>query len=314
MTTTVPGGYATGYTMEKEWKSINSSYKNLKLPVFVYGTLMRGQGAADLLRDSEYRGPALLEGFGMYDLGAFPGIIPMEGEQVAGEVWLVDGTTLERLDHYESEGNLYRRTTVRVHTDEGTGDVFAYVYRQNVDGHRLVRTKWNTGEKDEVWYACYGSNLSAERFRYYILGGDYMEKHYDGCRDRTLWKDSRIGKLPGRMVFGRRSGRWNGGVSFYLPDAEGETVMRLYRITAGQMMDIMEQEGSSPNWYGRIVCLGYRDGLPIYTLTAESVNEQNDPSEEYREVIRNALVEDCGLTERDADCYLEYCTRNSIAG
>lgn len=280
--------------------------------MFVYGTLMLGQSAAVLLQDSEYRGPALLEGFGMYDLGAFPGIVPMKGERVSGEVWLVDEPTLQRLDHYESEGRLYRRSIVRVHTDEGTGDVFAYVYRQSVEGCKLVRTRWNTGRKDEVWYACYGSNLSTERFRYYILGGRYMEKHYDGCRDQTLWKDSKIGKLPGRMVFGRRSGRWNGGVSFYLPDAEGETVMRLYRITAGQMMDIMEQEGISPNWYGRIVCLGHREGLPIYTLTAESVEERNDPSNEYREVIRNALTEDCALTDQEAEEYLHCCIEDPV--
>ena len=283
------------------------------IPVFVYGTLMHDQSAADLLRESEYRGPALLEGYGMFDLGAFPGIVPMEGERVPGEVWLVNDHTLQRLDHYESEGSLYLRRPVRVHTGEGTGDVFAYIYRHSVDGYRLVRTRWNTGENDEIWYACYGSNLSANRFRYYILGGEYRNRHYEGCRNRTLWKDSKVGKLPGKMVFGRYSGRWNGGVCFYLPDEQGETVMQLYRITAGQMTDIMEQEGSSPNWYGRIVCLGHRDGLPIYTLTAESVTERNAPSDAYRAVIRKALTEDCGLTELEAENYLEYCTRNPAA-
>ena len=29
-------------------------------------------------------------------------------------------------------------------------------------------------ENDKVWYACYGSNLSAERFSYYIEGGSVL--------------------------------------------------------------------------------------------------------------------------------------------
>lgn len=27
-------------------------------------------------------------------------------------------------------------------------------------------------DNDKVWYACYGSNLCADRFKYYILGGE----------------------------------------------------------------------------------------------------------------------------------------------
>ena len=277
------------------------------IPIFVYGTLMHDQCAANFLREAKCCGPALLKGYGMYDLGAFPGIISMEGERVPGEVWFVDKSTLKRLDQYESEGSLYQRRPVRVQTLEGSVDVCAYIYRHSVDGCHLIRTRWNTGESNEVWYACYGSNLSAERFRHYILGGEYKEKHYDGCRDQTLWKDTRTEKMSGRMAFVRWSGRWKGGVSFYLPDGEGETVMRLYRITAGQMMDIRDQEGSSPSWYGRIVCLGHRDELPIYTLTAESVTERNAPSADYRNVIRNALVEDCGLTSQEAEEYLDDC-------
>ena len=49
-------------------------------------------------------------------------------------------------------------------------------------------------ENDKVWYACYGSNLCAERFMYYIVGGHcpFNDKDYDGCRDKTMWTESKI--------------------------------------------------------------------------------------------------------------------------
>ena len=46
--------------------------------------------------------------------------------------------------------------------------------------------------------------------------------------------------------------------------------MKLYPIKRSQLMDIQDQEGSSENWYGRILCLGIRNDRPVYTLTSKT--------------------------------------------
>ena len=87
---------------------------------------------------------------------------------------------------------------------------------------------------DKVWYACYGSNLKAKRFRSYIEGtvneaNGLPEK---GCRDRSLWTDERIGTFKGQLYFAKRSSKWNNqGVAFIDRDADGTVIMRLYLIT-----------------------------------------------------------------------------------
>ena len=88
-------------------------------PVFVYGTLMRGERADNLLRDADFAGDAVLRDYAMYDLGSYPGIAARKGEAVLGELYYVDDFTLKRLDEYESEGSLYHRITVQVKTFDG---------------------------------------------------------------------------------------------------------------------------------------------------------------------------------------------------
>ena len=87
-------------------------------------------------------------------------------------------------------------------------------------------------------------------------------------------------------------------------------LVRLYRITRSQLMGVRAQEGTSPEWYGRIECLGTeRNGEPIYTLTSETVHKRNQPSDAYLTLIRNALVTEGHLTEKDTSRYLKGCMR-----
>lgn len=161
-----------------------------------------------------------------------------------------------------------------------------------------------------VWYACYGSNLKADRFKCYIEGGTCTEngRSYGGCRDKSLWIDSRIKKFPGKMFFANSSGSWEGkGVAFYDPEASGETIMRLYKITSEQLDDVQGQEGPGPRWYGRKVELGIEDDCPIITITNSDPIKANKPSDVYLSLIRKALVEECGISPDKADEYLDTC-------
>ena len=143
----------------------------------------------------------------------------------------------------------------------------------------------------------------------YITGGfyDVTGKTYEGCRNKDLWLESECRTFSGEMYFGNKSGSWyGGGVSFYDPDSEWTTIMKMYKLTWGQLLDVQRQEGMNANWYGRRVCLGiHEDGCPIYTFTSEERRPANKPHEKYVEVIKEALVQECGCTEKQAEEYLK---------
>ena len=281
--------------------------------IFVYGTLMSGQSASEeYLSGCALLGRYLLRDHAMYDLGAYPGVVPQEGETVVGEVYRVPEYLLRKLDWYEGEGTLYHRRTVTVEREGSRLAAQAYIYAQpeRLRGEPM-REPWRCRDDEPVWYACYGSNLSAERFACYIAGGDCREngRHYDGCADTTLWTDSCLREYPGGMYFAQKSGSWDGcGVAFYDPLLPGTTHMRLYRISRDQLHDVQAQEGCSPRWYGRLLTLGvHEDGCPICTITSVMRHERNAPGEAYLGLIRRALVGECGLSEPDADAYLARC-------
>ena len=278
--------------------------------IFVYGTLMSGQRASGYLDGCTLLGRYCLRDHAMYNLGAYPGIVPQEGESVVGEVWRVPADRLPELDAYEGEGSLYHRRTVTVEREGSRVPAQAYIYAHRPNGEPM-REPWGSKDSDRVWYAGYGSNLSSERFRCYIKSGhcDANNKDYPGCTDKTLWSDCCLRDYPGRMYFGQKSGSWAGkGVAFYEPALPGETHMRLYQISRAQLHEVQAQEGLKPYWYGRLVTLGvHEDGCPIYTFTSEGRQERNEPSAAYLDLIRTALIEECELPAAEADAYLQRC-------
>lgn len=103
-------------------------------PVFVYGTLMTGQCADNRLEGAVFAGPARLDGYALYDLGRYPGIVAQPGGTVWGELWYTDDQTVEQMDLYEEEGSLYRRSPVRVLCGGTLREAEAYVYLHEVQG------------------------------------------------------------------------------------------------------------------------------------------------------------------------------------
>lgn len=170
-------------------------------------------------------------------------------------------------------------------------------------------------ENDKVWYACYGSNLCADRFKYYIAGGlcPYNNVRYEGCDDKTLWKESKIRRFPGNLYFANSSGTWGGkGVAFFDPNGTDSTVMRLYKITWGQLLGVQRREGRSPVWYGNLVSLGVDDdGTPVYTFTSAHRGAETAPHENYISLIRDALVKECGISRTEAEAYLDEACRSA---
>jgi gamma-glutamylcyclotransferase (GGCT)/AIG2-like uncharacterized protein YtfP len=112
-----------------------------QLPLFVFGTLRRGQCNHNLLEGRyKRRASATLHGFTKSDPLM---IVPRAGAKVAGELYdlhaesyqrtLGDCDELEEVPHSTLVGRSYRRLRVLVSTDEGERLAWAYVHAATPD-------------------------------------------------------------------------------------------------------------------------------------------------------------------------------------
>ena len=84
------------------------------IPIFVYGTLMRGETNAHLLYGSVFVGEdESTPHWDLADLVGCPGMIP-GNRSVKGEVYLVDQKTKNTLDRLEGHPTLYKRIPMRL--------------------------------------------------------------------------------------------------------------------------------------------------------------------------------------------------------
>jgi hypothetical protein len=103
--------------------------------------------------------------------------------------------------------------------------------------------------EDLVWYVAFGSNLSAERFRYYIKGGTPPGSNVElpGARNHQDPIRSQFAQIPHPLSFAYRSQSWGGGTAFIDPRTRTDepTLGRAYLITDGQLRDVLIQESSA---------------------------------------------------------------------
>ncbi len=189
-----------------------------------------------------------------------------------------------------------------------------------------------------VWYVGYGSNMSSERFDYYISGGnpECIDNSYEGCRDDSDPVERKPAIINHELYFAKESPTWGGqGVAFIKPaeDKEIETYARKYLIKREQLEDVAKQETSSdyrvnidfdaarkrgrqvfksPSWYGLLLHLGSDDGYPEFTITNEEVPESNKSGEKYLKVLIEGLREIHDLSSTEIVEYLR--ARNGIDG
>jgi hypothetical protein len=179
-----------------------------------------------------------------------------------------------------------------------------------------------------IWYVAYGSNLSWERFCYYLRGGrpDGIEREYPGCLDTSHEIDSFGLMITGGVYFAGHSSVWRAGMAFYDPDATGEVATRAYLITTEQFVDVLAQETRrSPGMtldlgpifrgeryskgvggYPILVRVGESHGLPLVTFTCErrAAPAFAAPSEPYLAAMAIGLSQAHGWSEVQIDGYL----------
>lgn len=169
------------------------------------------------------------------------------------------------------------------------------------------------GTDDPVWYIAYGSNLLADRFACYLVGGrpPGSSRTYLGCRDPAPARRSVAMHLPGGLAFAGVSTVWSGGLAFYNPAAGGEVAARAYLVSFGQFSDVVAQEARTPvgvdlplglapsprRWqapsgvYETILHVDDLDDVPVFTITSLAELAPRPPSAAYLRVILAGLGE-----------------------
>lgn len=278
--------------------------KYMKYKIFVYGTLMSGMNNHHYLENSKYLGNCEIEGYEMYHLRYYPGIIEGKG-RIKGEVYEIDEETLHLIDFLEGEGSLY----IRKEIETEYGITYIYVYNKCIDNCNKIPYEMQP-YNDLVYYVCYGSNMLEERFLYYIKGGlnKYNNNEQTGCINSNNPIESIPILIPYNMYYSKYSSKWNGAVSFLSLEKEGMSYGKAYLITREQYEHVKKYEG---NWYSKEVELPRIKGIRTVTFTNEDELKHKGISEVNESYI-NVLIKGLkstfnNLSENDIKKYLNDC-------
>lgn len=275
----------------------------MKYKIFVYGTLMKGMRNHYYLKDSTYLGVDELEGYTMYNIGSYPGIV--KGfDKIKGEVYEVTQEKLGLIDALEGEGYLYLRETIMTKY----GEAYVYVYNKSVD--ELTVLPYSMQPYNElIYYVSYGSNMLEERFLCYLQGGKcrFNGINYKGCDNKSIYLSSKSIVIPCKMYYSKFSTSWRGSVSF-LSEKAGKTYAKAYLITKEQFEQIKKQEGL---WYSHELELESIDGFEARTFTSDIELEHknfNEVNDKYKTVLKMGLKESFNdLSDKEIKKYLESC-------
>jgi gamma-glutamylcyclotransferase (GGCT)/AIG2-like uncharacterized protein YtfP len=92
--------------------------------IFVYGTLKRGQANHRLLKSAQFEGGwSTAPQFTLYDFGDYPGAIEKGQTTLHGEIYLVNHSTLQRVDQLEEYPDFYTRKLI----DSAYGPAWIYL-------------------------------------------------------------------------------------------------------------------------------------------------------------------------------------------
>lgn len=182
-----------------------------------------------------------------------------------------------------------------------------------------------------VWYAAYGSNLSAERFGVYLTGGPIPfstnGRVQDGARNPSPATADQAFTLERSLLFNGSAKQWGGGGTAII-DADHNpvtpTLSRAYRITLEQFEDVFAQENRldapmpfdlgellagpidlSDRKYGRVELVGEIGTEPVLTFTSPLRPAGLNPADvSYLKIMAIGLAEAWDLSPRDAAGYL----------
>jgi hypothetical protein len=194
-----------------------------------------------------------------------------------------------------------------------------------------------------MWYASYGSNLNAERFGCYIVGGCPVgaTRTYVGARDKSPPLDAVAIEIPYQLYFSGESRVWGGSPAFLdRKSVEGVVgLARAYLIGWDQFEDVVAQENNrpqapieiddhllvpgfirqiGPGRYENLLCTERLNDLPVVTFTAPwSMSDvaPGAPSASYLAMLIAGLREAHDLSDAELTSYLGSapgCSRDAV--
>ena len=125
---------ARGGSADYPWPGASPSDTTTDRPVFVYGSLKRGEPNHHWIAAGTYLGEAQLPGARLYDLGPFPMAVASGDptDTIAGELYAVTPAVLAALDRFEGVPRLYERQGWRLASGS---QAWVYVGRQRQVRH-----------------------------------------------------------------------------------------------------------------------------------------------------------------------------------
>lgn len=113
--------------------------------IIVYGSLRRKQGNSHWMTHAQWLGDHQIEGYELYSLGHYPGVITGEGT-VYCEVYRIDASILAELDALRSKGGEYKRHLIQT----PFGSAWLYVYQRSVAGRqRIMSGDWLKRDEEQ---------------------------------------------------------------------------------------------------------------------------------------------------------------------
>jgi hypothetical protein len=198
-------------------------------------------------------------------------------------------------------------------------------------------------ERRFLWYASYGSNLSAERFACYIAGGrpGGATRTYVGARDTSPPLDSVALEISYRLYFSGESRVWGGSPAFIdTKPVDGVVgLARAYLIWWDQFEDVVAQENGRqsasieiddhllvPGFsrqigsgrYQNLLCVEHLNEVPVVTFTAPCAMSDvavGAPSIGYLAMLIVGLREAHDLSDKELTSYLGSapgCSRDAV--
>ena len=105
--------------------------------VFVYGTLLTGEGNAHWARGAR-RTPAWATGT-IHDTGyGFPAFVRSGETRIQGELLTVDDEGFKSMDRLEGYPRLYRREEIDVFTSQGRARAWVYIMNRLPEGAKVI--------------------------------------------------------------------------------------------------------------------------------------------------------------------------------
>jgi gamma-glutamylcyclotransferase (GGCT)/AIG2-like uncharacterized protein YtfP len=252
--------------------------------VFVYGTLRKGEGNAELLHHASCIAEQCWTKGELFDTGfGFPAMKLSDLSNVFGELYSVNEEKLDRLDQLEGfeagySNNLYERVKRTVYTD--TGKILAYVYvtsNANLLKKRIDNGDWKEYQlqkhQDSVLYFAYRSCMDNQRFQQH--GVDHYFQNMLG-----------IGALKNYTLrFTHRSKLDDMGRADIVEEG-GHVEGKLYKIPNEALAYLYRREGA-PNIYRPTFVTVELNGRSVQalTFTVKNKREETAPPAHYAEEI-----------------------------